>query len=144
MLIKQSQVGVLQRPSFLTEGLRLPKKLGLRRTPLTKKKYVAIFATMPFFHPPEESWSWCKPRLVKNPCCSQSYCSIKDKFPSLFENVVLRSLKTFFIWSKKVNNSLYHNPPLQRISQLKPSKCTFNPINLFGFPNFENSIISFP
>ena len=28
------QVGVLQRSSFLSEALRLPKKLGLRRTPL--------------------------------------------------------------------------------------------------------------
>ena len=31
------QVGVLRRPSFLSEGLRLPKKLDLWRTLLAKK-----------------------------------------------------------------------------------------------------------
>ena len=35
---KMPQVGVLQRSSFLSEGLRLPpEKLDLQRTPLTKK-----------------------------------------------------------------------------------------------------------
>ena len=31
------QVGALRRPSYLSEALRLPKKLDLQRTPLQKK-----------------------------------------------------------------------------------------------------------
>ena len=42
------QVGVLQRSNFLFEGLRLPKKLDLRRTPLAKS--VAMLVSMLFFH----------------------------------------------------------------------------------------------
>ena len=43
------QVGVLRRPSFLFEALRLPKNLDLQRTPLQKS--VPTLATMSFFHP---------------------------------------------------------------------------------------------
>jgi len=43
------QVGDLWRPSFLSEGLRLPKKLDLLRTPLPKS--VATLAAMSIFHP---------------------------------------------------------------------------------------------
>ena len=32
---------------------------------------------------------------------------IRDKFPSLFENVVVGSLKSFFQSNQQVNNSLY-------------------------------------
>jgi hypothetical protein len=42
------QVRVLQRPSFLSEALRLPKKLDLWRT---LQKSVATLAAMSFFHP---------------------------------------------------------------------------------------------
>ena len=35
-ILKMPQVGVLWRPSFLSKGFRLPKKLNLRRTPLAK------------------------------------------------------------------------------------------------------------
>jgi hypothetical protein len=41
------QVGFLQRPSFLSQSLRLPKKLDLWRTPLPKS--VATLAKMSFF-----------------------------------------------------------------------------------------------
>jgi len=40
---------VLWRPSFLSEGLRLPKKLDLRRIPLQKS--IATLAAMSNFHP---------------------------------------------------------------------------------------------
>ena len=35
------------------------------------------------------------------------YKPIKDKFPSLFENVILRSLKSFFQLDHHVDISLY-------------------------------------
>ena len=44
-----TEVRDLQRPSFLFEALRLPKKLDLRRTPLLKS--IATLATMSFYHP---------------------------------------------------------------------------------------------
>ena len=46
---KIPQVGVAQRSSFLSKGLRLPKKLDLQRTPLAKS--VAMLIAMSFFHP---------------------------------------------------------------------------------------------
>ena len=52
------EVGVLRRPSFLSEALRLPKKPDLWRTPLEKS--VATLPTMSFFihvqsSPPKDS-----------------------------------------------------------------------------------------
>ena len=47
--LKMAQIGVLQRPSFSSEGLMLPKKIDLWKTPLAKG--VVMLATMPFFHP---------------------------------------------------------------------------------------------
>ena len=47
LLNKIPQVGVIQRPSFLSKGLRLPKKLDLQRTHLVKS--VVRLATMPIF-----------------------------------------------------------------------------------------------
>jgi hypothetical protein len=47
---KMSQVGVFRRPSFLTKGLRLPKKLDLPKTRLAKKN-VVMLGTMIFFSP---------------------------------------------------------------------------------------------
>jgi hypothetical protein len=43
------QVRILQRPSFLSKALRLPKKLDLRRTPLQKS--ITTLVDMSFFHP---------------------------------------------------------------------------------------------
>jgi hypothetical protein len=43
------EVGVLWRPSLLSKGLILPKKLDLMRTPIAKM--VAMLATTTFFHP---------------------------------------------------------------------------------------------
>ena len=44
-----SQVGVLHRPSFLSEGLRLPKKLDLHKPPLANN--IAMLVAMSFCHP---------------------------------------------------------------------------------------------
>ena len=43
-----TKIGVLWRPSFLFEDLKLPKKLDLRRTALTKSLVMLI--AMSFFH----------------------------------------------------------------------------------------------
>jgi len=48
ILEKRKGGQVFQRSSFLSEGLRLPKKLGLWRTPLQKS--VATLAAMSIFH----------------------------------------------------------------------------------------------
>jgi hypothetical protein len=77
------------------------------------------------------------------------YDPIRDKFPSLFENVVLGSLNSFFQLDHQGDISLYLKEatallPLWKISYLKPSLCTFNPIILFGFLDFEINFISFP
>ena len=63
---------------------------------------------------------------------------LKVSFPSLFENVVLRSLKSFFQSDHQVDISLYitRAPALhhfRKLVGLKPCLCTFNPISLFGF-----------
>jgi hypothetical protein len=46
---KMPQFGVLRRPRFLSEGLRLPKKLEFHRTSLAKS--VGMLTTMSIFHP---------------------------------------------------------------------------------------------
>ena len=56
---KSLQFGVLRRPSFLFEGLRLPMKLDLHNTSMAKS--VAMLASMSFFihawsSPLEKSW----------------------------------------------------------------------------------------
>ena len=38
MFLETPQVGVLMRPSFLSKGLKFPKKLDLQRTPLAQLK----------------------------------------------------------------------------------------------------------
>ena len=73
---KKSWVGVLQWPSFLSESLRLPKKLDLRRTSLAKKcwhvgNHVNFSSMFELLHQLQ-----CKPWPMKNPFCSLSYCSI--------------------------------------------------------------------
>jgi hypothetical protein len=49
LFFEMPKVGVLRRPSFLSEGLKWPKVLDLQRTPLTKN--VAMLTVMSFFHP---------------------------------------------------------------------------------------------
>ena len=71
------------------------------------------------------------------------YNPIRDKFPSLFENVVPRSMKSFFRLDQQVNISLYLIEAIalrhsRELIGLKPSWCTFNPISLFGFPDFKS------
>jgi hypothetical protein len=76
------------------------------------------------------------------------YNPIRDKFSSLFANVVPGSLKCSFQLDQLVSISLYlikatalcHS---KEIIDKKPSWCTFNPISLFGFLNFKINSISY-
>ena len=75
------------------------------------------------------------------------YNLIRDKFPSLFENAISRSLKSFFQLDQQVNISPYLKETStlrhsRELTGLKPSSCTFNPISLLGFPNFKIDFIS--
>ena len=75
------------------------------------------------------------------------YNPIRDKFPSLFENVVPRNLKSFFQSDQQINISLYLTEATalrhsKELNGLKPSWCTFNPVSLFGFPNFKINFVS--
>ena len=76
------------------------------------------------------------------------YNPIRDKFPSLFENVVPRSLKSFFPLDQQVKISLYLTKATtlrhsKELSSLKPSWCIFNLISLFSFLDFKANFISF-
>ena len=76
------------------------------------------------------------------------YNPFRDKFPSLFENVLLGSLKSFVQINQQVNVSLYVTEATalchyRELIGLKPSSCTFIPINLFGFPDYKINFISF-
>ena len=76
------------------------------------------------------------------------YDPIRDKFPSLVENVVLGSLKSFFQMDHQDDISLFLLEataflPLWKFSCLKPPLCTFNPIVLFNFLDIEINFISF-
>ena len=70
--------------------------------------------------------------------CSQ-YNPVKDKFPSLFENVVLGSLESLFesnhqLTLVSISRRLLHVPHHSReLVGLKPSRCTFNPTSLSAF-----------
>ena len=48
-IIKKPRVGVFQRSSFSSKGLRLPEELDLQKTPMAKN--VAMLTTMSFFYP---------------------------------------------------------------------------------------------
>ena len=68
------------------------------------------------------------------------YNSIRDEFPSLFENVVLGSLKSFFHLIHQVDIGLYlteasalHHS--RELAGLKPTRCTSQS---HGFPDFKN------
>lgn len=82
--------------------------------------------------------------MLECPLCNP----IRDKFPSLFENVVARSLKSFLQIEQQVNisfylteaNTLCHS---RKSLGLKPSWCIFSPISFFGFLNFIIIFISF-
>ena len=68
------------------------------------------------------------------------YNPIRDKFPSLFENVLLGSFKSFFQFDQQVNICFYLTEATalrhsRESTGLKPSLCTFNPISLFNFPD---------
>jgi hypothetical protein len=72
---------------------------------------------------------------------------IRDKFPSLFEDVVPGCLKSFFHLDHEVDVSLYltESTTLCDFRELASMNChsTFSPISLFGFPNFKINFISF-
>ena len=76
------------------------------------------------------------------------YNPIRHKFPSLFENVVLGSLKSFFQLDYQVDISLYLSKATapyhsRKLVGLKPSWCTFNPIGLFfSFWDLKMNFIS--
>ena len=75
------------------------------------------------------------------------YIPITHKFPSLSENAVLGSLKSFFQSDQQVNISLYLKEAStlrhsKKLNDLKSSWCAFNPISLFGFPDFKINLIS--
>ena len=72
---------------------------------------------------------------------------IRDKFPSQFENVVLRNLKYFFQLDQQIDISLYLTEATivrhcRELVGLIPSWCDFSPISLFSYPNFTVSFIS--
>ena len=77
------------------------------------------------------------------------YNPVRHKFPSLFEEVILGSLKyfySFFQLDHQVDISLYltEATALQHSRKLvgfKPLWCTFKPISLFGFPDFKFNFI---
>ena len=68
---------------------------------------------------------------------------IRDKFPLLFENVVLRSLKSFFQLDCQVDISRYLKEatalchPRELVGMKPSSSCNFSPSSLFGFPDFR-------
>ena len=72
---------------------------------------------------------------------------IRDKFPSLFENVILGCLKSFFQLDHEVGVSLFLTKAttLCHFRELASMNChsTFNSISLFGFPDFKINFISF-
>ena len=73
------------------------------------------------------------------------YNPIRDKFSLLFQNVVLGSLESFFKLDQQDDISLYltEATALRHSRELvgfEPSWCAFNPISLFGFPDFKNQI----
>ena len=76
------------------------------------------------------------------------YKVIRDKFLSIFKNVVLGSLKSFAESAHQVDISLYlmEDTILHHSKEwtcLKLSSCTFSPISFFGFPDSKiNFIIS--
>jgi hypothetical protein len=75
------------------------------------------------------------------------YNPIRDKFPSLFENVVPWSHKSFVQLDQQVNISLclMKATALRHFKEsigVEPSSCTFNPISPFGFPEFKTNFIS--
>ena len=76
------------------------------------------------------------------------YKPYKDKFSSLFENVVLGSLKSFFQLDHQVGIiSLYITKATtlhsKKLVGLTPSWCDFNHINRFYFLDFKIKFISF-
>ena len=110
--IKGAQVGVLMRPSSLSRGLRLHKKLDLWRTLLSKNVAMLNNHAILFVHalisPLKKSWMWCKPWSVKNSFRSQSYCFVPPK-------IIDRC--TFFTislnWSYYVSNVTHQRTSMQ-------------------------------
>ena len=67
------------------------------------------------------------------------YKPIRNKCPSLFEDVGLGSLKSFFQLDHQVDINLYLTKATalhhsKELASLRPPWCTFNPIHLFLFP----------
>jgi hypothetical protein len=79
---------------------------------------------------------FCSYNAIKNEahfvCWSAPY--IRDKSPSLLENVILGSLKSFFQSNNHVDISLYLKEAImlrysRELANLKQSRCTFTPIS---------------
>ena len=76
------------------------------------------------------------------------YNPIRDKFPSLLENLVLGSLKSFFQLDHQVDISFYLTETTtlrhsRELASLKPPRCILNPISSFIFPDFKIDFNSF-
>jgi hypothetical protein len=76
------------------------------------------------------------------------YNPIREKFLSLFKNVVPGSLKSFFQWDQQVNVRLYLTEATalchsRELIGLESLWCTFSPISLFGLLDLKISFISF-
>ena len=72
---------------------------------------------------------------------------MRDTFPSLFGNVVLRSLNSFFQLDQQVDISLPFTEATalchpRELASLKPSLSTYNPISLFSFLDFKINFVS--
>ena len=78
------------------------------------------------------------------------YNPIRDKFQSLFENVVSGSFKSFFQLDHQVDINLHLMEAIgatafchsRELTSLKLSWCIFSPIGLFCFPDFKMNFIS--
>jgi hypothetical protein len=75
--------------------------------------------------------------VLECPLCNH----VRDKFPSLFENVVLENLKSFLQLNHQVDINLYLTKATalrhsRDLVDFKPSWCTFSPISHFGFVDF--------
>ena len=115
----------------------LPLKIGRRSTlPTSRDNRLCHF---------------CSYNKVENEVDFVSECPlfnpVRDHFSSLFENVVLGSLKSFFQLDQQVDISLYLMKATafctSRIIDLKPTRCTFNPISLLASSTLKSRYITF-
>lgn len=92
---------------------------------------------------------FCSYNAIENEAHFMSECplynpAILDKFPSIFQNAILGSPKSFFQSDHEVGISLYLTEvtPLchsKKLASLKPSLCIFNPISLLAFRSLKST-----